>query len=331
VHANTIDRRTAKHRQSQGAVLAVVLFVGLTMDYEILPELENALPEQQEDEQQEMLESFRKYGFIKERVVVGVLNSDGKRYLIDGHHIMTICANKAIEPPTPAILHFDTVNEMIELAFTLNLARRNLSATQKSWTRQQRLKITEKLMAEGKTVREIAETTGVSKSQAHNDAKEIEKQHSCPPGGQNDHQKNVPDTKGFASSAPMGTKRDVKSSWCDSCQRIGVQTRHCQACADKAKAWHKAREPHGKGSHPCKGPKPSINGQPMFELQRFIDDVHRTWAYLDVASREFGQLDGYDKVLHDEYRDSIEEAMRKYVRLVTEWHERISTSTTRHL
>lgn len=85
--------------------------------------------------------------------------------IIDGHHRAAIAEELGIDCPTITVDELD--DEQLEgLAFDLNTARRHLTA-------EQRLQLVKELRQSGKTIREIADVTGASRSTTSLDVKKL--------------------------------------------------------------------------------------------------------------------------------------------------------------
>jgi ParB-like chromosome segregation protein Spo0J len=111
--------------------------------YQVLPPLTDA-------ERESLADNIKARGVLQPVVV----DEDGN--VIDGHHRAQICVDLGIEYPTTVLAGLSE-DDKIEQALVLNLGRRHLTPEQKA-------DLVRRLSADGRTIRWIAKTTGISKS-----------------------------------------------------------------------------------------------------------------------------------------------------------------------
>jgi ParB-like chromosome segregation protein Spo0J len=168
--------------------------------------------------------------------------------VIDGVHRVQWASKHGIMKVPVIYRSFDSEDEAKAECERVNADRRHLSKEQQKKHREDRIKRVAELRAQGESERAIAEKTGTSPAQAHEDIKAAVAQGLAtePPSGK--------------ITTKDGKKRNAVQICCKRCKRLPSPVRDCQAClADRkaaAKKKNKKEAPKSPTNDDFKNPVP---------------------------------------------------------------------------
>lgn len=257
-------------------------------------------------------------GRVKEPVVGWKEKSNGHVTVIDGAHRCLWAERHGFDKDKVPVRYesFATEEEAIDECRRLNLARRHLTGQQLEQERRKRIEKVAELRAEGKSIRTIAETAGVSRATVERDLK---KAPTVTGGDTEQTPKKVTGKDGKSrSNVKKGRpKKPAATKLCKRCARISVPS--CPKCkaafAPPPLADAPDREPGVEPDEPEPAPVLDAEGQtiplhahPAFEVAGKLTLVCQTFDTILKAVEEISKGPGGRLIRFESFKQQVKDA-----------------------
>lgn len=199
----------------------------------------------------------------------------GKGIIVEGATRKILCDKHDIPYKINSIA-FESREEVVRWIVDNQLGRRNISAEAKHAIREARIKIVEKLRADGNSLRSIAETAGVSESQIRRDLSNSPENNDsgAPPG--------APEMNNSAKNDTSSNKGEAK------------KTGTPETVTGKDGKTYKARNPRKKTSKPKDEPKEEDPNKSIESFCRRMESDYNKWKEEDVQQANPWLKDRWD-------------------------------------
>lgn len=275
-----------------------------------------------DDEQNQSLgRTIREDGRVKESVLCWKDKSNGSYVtVVDGAHRCVWCSMHGLEQPPLRYESFPDEASAIAECRRLNLERRHLTGQQLEHERRKRVEKVAELRAEGRSIRTIAKTVEVSKSQVERD---LEKSPTVPGGDTSNTNGETPKKptgkrQSSASNAKKGRPKKPKPpTLCKRCARISVPS--CPKCkeafAPRPLADAPDREPGVEPDEPEPTPLLDAEGETVplhahgaFEVAGKLTLICQTFDTILKAVEEMAKGPGGRLIRFESFKQQVKDA-----------------------